>query len=201
MIVAIGGKMGAGKSTIAEALNRFNFIKISFADHLKKVISELYDIPIEDLYDHNKKDIQLEKSLYWNYDFKEKLESIIQEKIYLPFKIQKLNSIREVLQFIGTDILRSHDYNYHVKNTISRIKKNNNYVIDDCRFLSEVEALRQKGAILIYILRNGYKQSDHISENEVHPNHFDYVVDNNSNDITHAYNAICKIITMEGGKL
>ena len=52
MIIGIVGKMQSGKSECSKFLCRVhNFKKISFADKLKDVVSDLWDIPIEDLYD------------------------------------------------------------------------------------------------------------------------------------------------------
>lgn len=56
-VVAVMGKAGAGKDTVADLiLSRVGYgIKYSFADPLKEMCSEVFDIPIEWMYDQDLK--------------------------------------------------------------------------------------------------------------------------------------------------
>jgi dephospho-CoA kinase len=54
MIIALSGKRKSGKTTSANLIKELNpdFIRLGFADALKHRLSELYDIPLKDLYDN-----------------------------------------------------------------------------------------------------------------------------------------------------
>ena len=72
-------------------------------------------------------------------------------------------TMRDWLQFIGTDLIRSYDPDWHIKKTFAMMDPNKNYVFDDTRFPNEIEALIEKGAEAWYVVRN---KTDNISNHE-----------------------------------
>ena len=70
-------------------------------------------------------------------------------------KITKKSTIRDVLQILGTDLLRKgFNENNHVAATLGSIKKDEKVIITDTRFENELEAVKKRGGITIRVNRN-----------------------------------------------
>jgi hypothetical protein len=186
MIVVFGGRKGSGKTLFSSELEKDGFIKISFADYLRETLSKLYKIDISKFKDPNEKGKILEKPLDWNKDVAKKLFKLVKISNY-RFKIedQRFSTLRQTMQYIGTNVLRRYNNNFHVEKTIKRIKKNVNYVCDDVRFPNELNALRKLKALDIFILRpNHFDISNHKSETSLKWNDFSYKIFNNKNIVS-----------------
>lgn len=110
-------------------------------------------------------------------------------------KINKNSTLREVLQIVGTELLREgFNKNIHVASTMANIKDKDNVIITDMRFPNELEAVKKRGGITIRVNRpceicggSGYhkmscpvsKSGEHYSETALDNSTFDYVIDNN----------------------
>ena len=81
---------------------------------------------------------------------------------------------REVMQILGTDILRTMQHNVWTGATIRKIQRDNPDValIGDCRFHNEVGAVQKVGGIVIKLNRNIY-HSDHASETALDRQNYD----------------------------
>jgi hypothetical protein len=179
MIISISGRKLSGKTTLANEAIKRGFIKISFADKLKRITSELIDCPVEDLSDPIKKEEKFNTTYYW-LDLKNKLEKVL--NLSLPNDIQNmlLESKRDVLQFIGTEVLRRVDSEYHVNSLREQIEPNKNYVTDDCRFLNEFQLLSNLGAVSILVIRPSHMvYSNHESETALNRKYFQKIIKNN----------------------
>ena len=102
-------------------------------------------------------------------------------------KITKKSTIRDVLQILGTDLLRKQfNSNIHVAATMGEIKSEDKVIITDLRFPNEYEAVKKRGGITIRVNRPsvildgiGYNSGDHPSEVALdHVTDWDYVIDN-----------------------
>lgn len=167
MIIGIAGRLGAGKTTVAKVLEEKGFVKISFAAKLKEMVSELYEFDITSLNDPVLKNMQLENPLIWNKEVATKLKKLagipVDDLVY-PFTTQ-LYSRREALQFIGTEVLRGYDRNYHIRSTLHGLDPKNDYYLDDVRFEDEVAAIRiREGECLFVIRPSNFNLSEHSSE-------------------------------------
>ena len=70
-------------------------------------------------------------------------------------KINKNSTLREVLQIVGTELLREgFNKNVHVASTMANIKDKDNVIITDMRFPNELEAVKKRGGITIKVNRN-----------------------------------------------
>ena len=109
-------------------------------------------------------------------------------------KINKNSTLREVLQIVGTELLREgFNKNVHVASTMANIKDKDNVIITDLRFPNELEAVKKRGGITIRVNRpcnicggSGYhkmscpvsKSGEHYSETAIDKSKFDYVIEN-----------------------
>lgn len=54
--MALSGRIGASKTSVAKHLEKLGYTRLSFASALKHDVAEYFNIPLEDLFDPNKKD-------------------------------------------------------------------------------------------------------------------------------------------------
>lgn len=144
-IIGLSGKMGVGKSTIAEQLLSFyssKAVKLSFADLLKEEAAEKFQFPLE-----------------WCYSEKGKREAVYLSKDPMSREgLPLITTVRELLQWYGTDVIRKKDPDHWVKamrQSISTAKKcgKSVIVIDDVRFPNEAYFIQDVGGFLVRIER------------------------------------------------
>jgi len=68
-----------------------------------------------------------------------------------------------------------------------------NWIITDCRFPNEAQAIKERGGILIRIERPGLAESNHLSETSLDSATFDFIIDNDK-DIEHLIDEVRKIL-------
>ena len=109
-------------------------------------------------------------------------------------KITKKSTVRDVLQILGTDLLRKgFNENIHVAATLGAIKKDEKVIITDTRFENELEAVKKRGGITIRVNRPGLTKSNHLSETSLDSATFDFII-NNDKDIKHLINEVRNIL-------
>ena len=182
MIIGICGFQGSGKDTMANILiEKYGFIKISYASTLKDIICLLFGWCRELM------EGDTEKSRMW----RETVDEWWAEKLDIPGLTPRM-----VMQKIGTDLFRKH-FNENiwvhiVEKKIKDIGFLQNVVITDCRFPNEIELLRKFGGKIIHIHRDlplwfdNYIAGEyceeaeflHISEKSWILEKFDYIIDN-----------------------
>jgi dephospho-CoA kinase len=151
MRVGFMGKMGAGKSTAAKYLvDEYSFTKASLATPVKE-IGKVKDRP-EDEWLQSLKDwsrILLPESAY---DQELLIGGTLRDDLVWAWvqDLRRSKSRRELLQRIGTDSGRAISSTIWV-NYLRRYLPDGDLVIDDVRFISEVEALRDLGFIMVRI--------------------------------------------------
>lgn len=180
MIIGLCGLAGSGKDTLADILVKDNnFIKISFADTLKDIISIIFNWDRKKLQGLTKEDRlwREEKDEWWS------------DKL----KITNFTP-RYAMQFIGTELFRKH-FNIDIWMNVLERKlmdnKNKNIVIPDCRFLNEIDLVKKYNGKIINIYRNlplwYYKYKNNIIPTYIHSSeiewikyNFDYIINNNN---------------------
>jgi hypothetical protein len=185
-----------------------------FAYKLKQIASLLTGIPVEKFEDQEFKKTYLGPE--WNYNYRLPRESLEQEMIYYE---ERRMTVREFLQKLGTEAIRDGLHTNAWVNALfadykrtfligeleidrlEEIAKERgeypNWIITDCRFPNEAQAIKDRGGIVVRINRdkNGLSVKSptgtsydtrssqvtnlHPSETSLDDWNFDYIIENN----------------------
>lgn len=108
-------------------------------------------------------------------------------------------SIRELLQWYGTDIMRNlHSDSYWVDRVINSTHDVDVTIITDCRFDNEVDAVHSQGGVVVNVIRESLQEdetSSHISENGISPKLYDEFIDVLNNSTLEELNKSTKSLT------
>ena len=176
------------------AYSMWPFIKnYSFAEPLKQLVLNLFNVPEECLYGTGEQKKQNQEHLRW--------ENMPKSKTKFGKKKGSMTA-REFLQFLGTDIMRNMYKDIWTKYCIDNIESEESLIatIDDVRFLNELEAVQKVGGKVIYLNRNEGSKDSHSSENELgnHLDKFDAVIDNSDLSILDTSMEVMKFIEKWG---
>lgn len=182
MIIGISGKMGSGKDTLAEMLMDLmpSLEHKSFAHKLKVICAILTGCNVEDFESQEFKKSKLPKE--WDDS-------------------EGIDTYRDLLLVVGTDCMREMVHNNIWVNALfadyrpvdpEKAAWNGtvvdysdctwpDWIITDCRFKNEAQAIREKGGILIRINRDIERaNTTHASETDLDDwTDWDHVIDNN----------------------
>lgn len=175
-IILVSGYKRAGKDTTAKMLkeifedNQFKVEILSFADTLKNIACEIFDISREDLDDLKNNEIQLGIN-YHNED----------KKRY-DFKV--ITNFRKVLTKIGNEALKPiFGENIWVKDIEKKIAASNADIIIIPDFRFNVEHINK--AITVRVLNDDIiNKETHSSETELEDFNFDVYLDNTGYKLT-----------------
>lgn len=176
-IVAISGRLQSGKTELAKIFEKHGYERIYFALPLKKLVSELTSVPFDKLNDLK----QVEKEYkFGEHDFKFLSDetNINLDFVRSKMKDKVFSTIREILQYVGTDIIREYNPNWHVSKIREMISPNKKYVIDDMRFFNEKNLVDELNGDSWFVIRPYHFKniSHHISEETLKAEHFGYNV-------------------------
>lgn len=166
MIVGISGKIGSGKSTIAEQFKNFGFYLDSFANSVKDVSSIIFG------FDRNKLEGISKEDRIWRETPDERYSNLLGKNF----------SPRDSLILIGTTLGRNQIHqDIWIESVFNRHLPNKNLLITDVRFPNEYESIKKRGGILIRINRQNetnLTNSNHESECALDNYKFDYIINN-----------------------
>lgn len=181
-IIGFAGRAFSGKTEFANSINKeFGGVRLSFAKYLKQLCCDLVGCDgIEELNSYKKlgesKIFTVEK--HW-VPMISKRTGISADIINQEFNgLTEFTGVRKLLQFLGTDLIRKYKPTWHIdrlKEEVKSLSENIVITIDDVRFENEVEAIRELGGRVIYVLRPStlYMASNHISETALNYTMFD----------------------------
>lgn len=185
MIIAFAGKKQSGKTSSCEfvstlfkdhyykykmVLDQSDYYEVSqiynFADSLKQMCIDILGLTYEQCYgtDENKNELV---NCFWP-------------------GIDAQMTAREVMQYVGTDVLRRIQTNVWSDTTIRKIQSSNFplALIADCRFPNEVDAVKKAGGIVIKLDRRLYASTHEsetaLDESNYDQSNFDLIIDNHS---------------------
>lgn len=163
MIIAITGHKFSGKSTVAMLLhNATGYQVVSFADKLKDITCVLSGCTREQLED---------------YDFKE--TQLVPDYLRPYCGNAKKPTFRAFLQYFGSEVMRGVNDNIWIDCTLSNCGEN--AIISDCRFPNEAKAIKERGGIVIKVVRPDAKAEDsHQSETRIDEIVPDYTIYNDT---------------------
>ena len=186
-IIGIAGRMNSGKGALANWLNKeYGYVILESAGKMKETCVDV--LGLEDIKQLN----ELKKSnkpigMYFNDEVCERFANAFNiEDIHFKNKMlnQDILTMRELLQKIGTDVLRSYNPDWHINqlclNIIENVRNGNSVVIGDVRFPNEKARIEGLGGIVYYIERD-LEINEHSSENSLTKDDFneDQIIYNN----------------------
>ena len=164
IIISLSGRKRSGKSELAKICEQKGFKILHFADSLKNLICSILDITRTEL-DERKEILTDFKIPSGKYKFISNETGIDFTSIVNELEGKWFISIRDFLQYFGTDIIRKYNPEWHIQQMECEINCGGNFCIDDTRFKNELEFLKNKGSINFYIIRpENFDISNHESE-------------------------------------
>lgn len=166
------------------------YVKLySFADTLKWICTDLFDIPHECVWGTDEQKNQIQDHLLWE-NMPKAISSKMMKKL-LPSDARMSwgwkegpMTAREFMQFFGTDIMRKMYEPIWLRNTIKRIKteKSELAIIADVRFENEVKGIEKAGGETLRLTRIIH-EDNHSSEIALDNYPFTKIIENNKQSI------------------
>lgn len=165
MIIGLSGKIGTGKSTIANIFEDNGYHLDSFANSIKDISNIIFG------FDKN----ILEGFTKENRELKEK-----PDEHYSSF-LNKSFSPRDSLLLIGELGRNNIHPDIWVEPVFNRynLNKNKKLLITDVRFPNEYNMIKKRGGVIFRINRDNSYKLNHETECALDNYNFDYVIDNN----------------------
>lgn len=171
-IIGFAGRKRSGKGLLTEVIKseEKNVVVITVANYLKLLCCDILGIDLDTL--NERKDNGYTFEIYpdekW-FNIIHKKTNISLDAIKNEISNIKFINIRQMLQVIGTDLIRKYNNDWHINSMIDDINSySDDYVIavDDVRFPNEVQAIKNMGGEVFFIIRPNwfYDISNHISE-------------------------------------
>jgi hypothetical protein len=214
VIIGISGKALSGKDTIANFLVSNGYIdrKIGFGDNLKHACKNIFNLSDDDLFTQNGKKTPFDTPLVSNMATIENIVSwmsITHDITLENTSVDHLLGIelfrpRDVLQFVGTDVMRYLCPTYHSDVVFSSIKGGESIVISDVRFPNEADLVSSLGGWSVRVNRPIWLRekhgivldTDHPSETSLdHYERFSFIINNNSDDLQTLYSQIVSMMS------
>jgi len=174
--------------------NMWPFVKLySFADSLKWMCTELFDIPNECVWGTNDQKNQIQEHLLWENMpgvtttdmFQIQCVDIGCKAFGMMFHESGPMTAREFMQYLGTDVMRKMYEPIWVKACLKKIQHEQSQlaIIADVRFPSEVKAIEQAGGTLVRLTRKVFSKDNHSSEVALDDYPFVNVMENSNESI------------------
>lgn len=180
-VIGFAGRMRNGKTQSALYLvDKYDYVKLSCAGALKNLCAKLLNVDLDTL-NQMKNDnvpIQIQPDEMWATTI---ANAIGVDKDIVAHDLEGIifKNVRDVLQYVGTDIIRKHKENWHVdilrSEIASLLEQGYKVVIDDVRFTNECDMIKEFGGEVYFVNRRGYNiSSSHQSENVLNDDMFDH---------------------------
>lgn len=200
-IIGFAGRARSGKSTLAKVLKEEqNAVVITIASYLKGLCCDILDVTPKELDEMKVNGTEIELKA-------DAIEKIAQETNINNSMIANvlsscpIHNVREMLQIIGTEVIRKYNPNWHInkmKDEIDSYPKDQLIVIDDVRFPNEREAIESYDNSIVLFIMNPRK-IDNVSNHESERSLFWYNFDMKRVIInyTNSYKFIAEFLDMQ----
>lgn len=188
-VIGFAGRKRSGKGLLTEAICKYHEEKgdrpvviATIAGALKELCANLLGMTVEEslaIKDNGTiLDITMDDS--WAESISN-VTGIDYENVKKEIDKKKtVRDVREILQFIGTDVIRKYYPDFHIDEAIKKIKaspENAIVVVDDVRFPNELDALAKVDADVFFITRPSCLDiTNHVSDTSLH--WFDFSIEN-----------------------
>lgn len=168
-IIGFAGRCRSGKTELANICEKYGYQKLSFALPLKQLCADILDISIGELNKAKNENIPIQITIG------DDVCKILSEETYIPLDTTKelcngkyIETVRDMLQFIGTDYIRKYNTDWHVNKIRGMIDENIDYVFDDVRFPNEKLMIEELGGDCWFVTRTTLENiSNHESETSI----------------------------------
>lgn len=182
MIVCLSGQKRVGKDVTADILvSKANFNKISLAQPIRELCSEIFSIPLSTFTNDDLKEKRFSEQVTLFENNIDDIVMYVEDEWNMSVPLETLYKMREfagteflhprhILQFVGTELLRNNiDSDIFLKLADQRIANiTGHVVITDCRFSNEREWFKKQDAVLCLVKRPKLASKDaHVSENDL----------------------------------
>jgi hypothetical protein len=176
-LIALDGYAGTGKDTVAEGLVRTcGFVKVPFAKVMKEILSSVFKVPLYYFDVRALKDAPLKEPIILNAghiaglaeEFVARGIEITEQQILAATTCtgKSLSSPREIMQYVGTDVVRAYmDNLMWIKLWDMEQRKYDRVIAPDARFPDEREFVRKLMGKVLLVKREGIDTQAHVSEN------------------------------------
>ncbi len=181
--------------------------KYSLASALKEITVSLFGLKYEQVYGTEAHKTQVLPHIRWEnmpgiVTDEKKWDAVKNKKIEgLSYHKKGPMTVRDFLQYLGTDVMRRIYEPIWVQACIEDIRREEPLlaVIDDCRFINEIEAIQAEGGKVVGLSRSPFEDS-HASEQAIKQNSdsFDAVIDNSNKTILETNKSIIDLLDSWG---
>lgn len=181
-ILGLSGYARSGKDEAAKTLEEYGYVRVAFADKLREFIYALNPRVADRI----------------------RVADVIQQYGWHGYKETPYGAeIRALLQKLGTECGRGLlGESIWVDSTLNPLDPNGKYVITDCRFPNEAQAVERRGGKMYRITRNGVgPANDHSSETSLDDWQFEAYIANDSDLETFRNNVRATIGLTHPGQL
>lgn len=195
-IIGFAGRQRSGKTSICKYLEENRGAEIvTVASALKKLVCDFLVCDLKTLNSLKDKHAPIYKALpftnvpgWWDTAIERVYDEVGVPDNMSPFAwyctikeafgtIGKRTTVRELLQMVGTDIIRKHNPMWHVNKLVENIQNSDSdlVVVDDIRFPNEREAVEKLGGQVFFVIRPDLtvQVSQHSSETSLTWHDFD----------------------------
>lgn len=170
------------------SVNVWPFIKhYSFASPLKEILIEFFDLQREIVYGTDE-----QKNTETHYLWED-----------MPAKVKGKSgkmTHRELMQYFGTDIMRKMKSSVWIDFAMKVVtdEQSEVAVFSDVRYPDEAAAIKEKGGIIVKLLRNHESEDSHSSEKEVEQITADLEIDNTNLSPIETYEKVIEYLENNG---
>lgn len=184
MIIGFCGRLRSGKTELAKICEAKGYERLSFGTPLKELCAHLLGISVEQLNEYKNNHTPIDFCL------KQPEQQYLSEVTDIPLDVisakctdYTIPTVRDMLQVIGTNIIRHHNEDWHVNKILeymalhgdllnSRCIKTHDWVFDDVRFPNEKRFIEQMCGECWFVTRPIINNvSNHPSETSISWNH------------------------------